>query len=278
MTPLDRTDKWIARLDESARTYLSESEHRAYAAIPAAERSKQVQALLEKPITHFSAVIDVLFRARWAEVLQAAGAQPSLTLLEIASGDTDVIPQMMARDYPGSRYVAANMNQLLTAGLRAKTAGLPLDVLVIEEDAIGIARHLAADSVDVIAFQHGVNDVLQAILCDKEGVDTIQTDWMETLPKMIEIMQRETRANTLEQHVKPEFLALLATLLIVVKPGGLMAMNHYMFQLDLDWGYPPAIWEHLIPIVRDWVKGVPGLQEVSFAGFDPQWWLFLKKA
>ncbi len=277
MIPLDRTDKWTARLDDAARTYLGERERQAYASIPPSERSAQVQALLERPIAHFSAVIDVLFRARWAEVLQASGAKSGLTLLEIASGDTDVIPQMMARDYPGSRYIAANMNRLLTAGLRAKTAGLPLDVAVIEEDAIGIARHLAADSVDVVAFQHGVNDVLQAILCDKEGVDTIQTDWMETLPRMIEIMQRETRDNTLEQHVKPEFLALLATLRNVMKPGGLMAMNHYMFQLDLDWGYPPAVWEDLIPIVRRWVKDVPGMREVSFEGFDPQWWLFLKK-
>ncbi len=278
MIPLDRADKWIAQLDTAARTYLSPDEHRAYAAIPAGERSAQVQALLEQPIAHFSSIIDVLFRARWAEVLQAADARPGLTLLEIASGDTDVIPQMMARDYPGSRYIAANMNRRLTAGLRAKTSGLPLDVVVIEEDAIGLERHLAADSVDVVAFQHGVNDVLQAILCDKAGVDTIETDWMETLPKMIAIMQHETRAGTLERNVKPEFLALLTTLLKVMRPGGLMAMNHYMFQLDLDWGYPPDIWEHLIPIVREWVRALPGVREASCAGFDPQWWLFLKKA
>jgi len=131
--------------------------------------------------------------------------------------------------------------------------------------------------VDVIAFQHGVNDVLQAILCDRDGVDTIQTDWMETLPAMIAILQRETRQGTLEQSVRPGFLSLLETLLAVLKPGGVIAMNHYMFQLDLDWGYPPDVWENLIPMVRGWVKDLPGTREIALEGFDRQWWLFLRK-
>jgi hypothetical protein len=55
---------------------------------------------LEKPVAHFSPVNEVFFRARWAEVLAAVHPEKDLTLLEIASDDTDMIPQMMARDYP----------------------------------------------------------------------------------------------------------------------------------------------------------------------------------
>lgn len=208
-----------------------------------------------------------------------AVAQPGndLTLLEIASGDADMIPQMMARAYPHSRYITANMNRILTARLREKTRDIPVTVEVIEEDAAGISRHLPAESVDIIAFQHAVNDVLQAILCDQQGVDTIYADWMDTLPKMISILQRETAQNTLEQHVRPAFLSLLGELLKVLKKGGLVVMNHYMFQLDLDWGYPPALWEDLIPIVREWLKTLLGCKEVCFEGFDPHWWVFLQK-
>ena len=277
MIPLDRYEKWSSNLDEHARQYLNAAELQAYHAIPAAERLSQLQALLEKPIARFTVVNEVFFRARWAEVLAAVHAGKDLTLLEIASGDTDMIPQMMARACPHSRYITANMNRILTERLRAKTADLPLELVVIEEDAAAINAHLPAGSVDIIAFQHAVNDVLQAILCDQQGVDTIFADWMETLPEMIRILQRETGQNSLEQNVKPAFMALLARLLTVLKQDGVLVMNHYMLQLDLDWGYPPVLWEELIPIVREWLKDCPGCKEVFLDGFDSQWWLFLQK-
>jgi hypothetical protein len=277
MIPIDDYKKWSACLDEQARKYLNEREYQEYLAIPKPERLSQVKAILEKPIARFTPVNEVFFRARWAEVLSAAHLGEDVTLLEIASGDADMIPQMMARLYPHSRYITANMNQILNERLRAKTRELPVQVVVIEEDAAAIDRHLPAESVDIVAFQHAVNDVLQAILSEQEGVDTIYTDWMEMLPKMIQILQRETSQNTLEQHVRPAFLSLLEKLLLVLKKDGLMVMNHYMFQLDLDWGYPPVLWEDWIPITRQWIKGLPGCKEVFFEGFDPHWWLFYQK-
>jgi hypothetical protein len=277
MIPLDHYQKWSAGLDAQAAEYLTPPELQEYQAIPAPERLRQVQAILEKPIAHFTQVNEVFFRARWAEVLRAAQFKQGDALLEIASGDADMIPQMMARVYPHSRYITANMNRILTASLRAKTRDIAVDVSVIEEDAIVIERYLPSESVAVVAFQHAVNDVLQAILCDQEGVDTINADWMETLPKMIQILQREMGQDTLRQHVEPAYLALLGKLLKVLKKGGLVVMNHYMFQLDLDWGYPPDLWEDLIPITREWVKALPGCQEIYVEGFDPHWWMFLQK-
>jgi hypothetical protein len=277
MIPLDRYEKWSACLDKQAIKYLDEREYQEYQSIPASERLSQVKAILEKPIAHFTPVNEVFFRAQWAEVLRIGHADKDLTLLEVASGDADMIPKMMARVRPHSRYITANMNRILTERLQAKTGNIPVEVVVIEEDAAWIDRHLSHESVDLIAFQHAVNDVLQAILCDQEGVDTIYADWMETLPKMIQIMQREISQNTLERNVRPAFFSLLEKLLKVLKKDGLMVMNHYMFQLDLDWGYPPVLWEDLIPIVREWIKNLPGCKEVLFDGFEPHWWLFLQK-
>ena len=277
MIPLDRLEKWSSCLDEQARQYLNEIEYRKYRSIPEPEKLSQVIAILEKPIARFTAVNKVFFRARWAEVLGAVQPGKGLTLLEVASGDTDVIPQMLARIRPHSRYITANMNRILTERLRKKTRGLPVEIQVIEEDAIEIDRYLPAESVDIIAFQHAVNDVIQAILCDREGVDTIDTDWMDTLPEMIRILQREIAQNTLEQHARPAFLSLLEKLTKVLKKDGWMVMNHYMFQLDLDWGYPPGLWENFIPITREWIEELPGCKEVFFDGFDPHWWMFYQK-
>lgn len=278
MIPLDRIEKWSTCLDEKAAQFLDPDEYQQYLSVPQHERLRQLQALLEKPIAQFTAVNEVFFRARWAEVLDAAQAPCPLTLLEVGSGDTDMIPQMMARRCPNSRYISANMNRLLTEGLRAKTNGLPLDIQIIEEDAAAIARYLPAGSLDIVAFQHAVNDVLQAVLCGQEGIDTVSTDWMETLPTMISILQRESSQNTFAQKVEPAYRSLLETLLKLLKPGGVIVMNHYMFQLDLDWGYPPFLWDDLIPISREWIKTMPGCREVFFAGFDPHWWMFLQKA
>jgi SAM-dependent methyltransferase len=277
MIALDSLERWTLDLDQQARTMLRDDEYAEYQAIPAEERLRQLQALLERPIARFTPVNEVFFRTRWAEALRLGALMTAPAVLEVASGDADMLPQMMARVFPHSRYITANMNRPLTESLRRNTEGLAVTVEVIEEDAARIAEFLPAQSVDWIVFQHAVNDVLQGILCGQEGVDTVDADWMAILPCMIQIMQREMAQHTLEAHVKAPFLALLRELLRVLKPGGLIAMNHYMFQLDLDWGYPADLWENLIPRIRPWMAELAECEEVDFDGFDPQWWLFLRK-
>jgi SAM-dependent methyltransferase len=277
MIPLDRFEKWSARLDECSRKFLNEAEYQEYLSIPAPVKLRQLKAILEKPIARFTPVNEAFFRAKWADVLSAADPGNGLALLEVASGDADMIPQMLARARPHSRYIAANMNRVLTERLRERTRDLPLEIVVIEEDAAKIEHYLPAESVDIVAFQHGVNDVIQAILCDQAGVDTVYSDWMDTLPEMITILRRETAQNTLEQNAKPAFLSLLERLFRVLKTGGVMVMSHYMFQLDLDWGYPPVLWEDLLPITREWIRELPGCKEGSFEGFEPHWWIFYQK-
>lgn len=98
-----------------------------------------------------------------------------------------MLPQMMARVHPHSRYITANINQILTERLRAKIEDISIEGVVIEEDAAAIDRHLPVERVDLIAFQHAVNDILQTILRVQESVDTIYADWMETLPKTIQL-------------------------------------------------------------------------------------------
>lgn len=277
MIPLASFQKWLPLLEPSAQRYLDPSQYQAFYLIPPAERTVQLHALLEQPIAQFTLVNEAFFRARWAELLRQCAAPADLSLLEVATGDTDMIPQMQARDYPHSTYHTANMNQQLTQSFLHKTSGLPLNIHVHAADAAQIDQQIAPDSVDFIAFQHGVNDVLQAILCDQRSVDTIHSDWMETLPTMISILQEEIAQDTLAQHAKAPFLAMMAGLNKVLKPGGLFLMNHYMLQLDLNWGYPANLWENIIPMTRAWVKDLPGLREVTFDGFDPQWWLFLRR-
>ena len=277
MIHLDDEKKWMPVFQKNAHRYLSEDEYGEYDRLSGTELESGLKALLERPIASFTVLNELYFRARWDEVLGIVEHGNNLKLLEVATGDADMIPQVMGRTRPGSHYITANMNKLLNQSLLEKTKDLPLVMELIADDAAFIDRHIGEGTVDVIAFQHAVNDVIQAILCEREGIDTIYSDWMETLPKMISILQREMKDNTLEQHVRDSFLGLIRTLVRVLKKDGVMAMNHYMFQLDLDWGYPADLFENMLPMVREWLREVEECQEIFFEGFHSNWWIFLKK-
>lgn len=277
MIPLDDAARWLPRLNDCARIYLDAHELKQYDAIPAEEREAQLRALLTAPIAHFTAVNEAYFRARWGEALESLQPDGAFTLIEVASGDADMIPQCMARLRPGSHYISANMNERLNESLLRKTRGLPLAFRLIADDAANIHLHVGDGQADVIAFQHAVNDALQAILCAREGVDTVYSDWMETLPTMISMLRREVAAGTLEESVREPFLRLMRSLWPTLREGGHVAINHYMFQLDLDWGYPPRLFEDMLDLVRPWLNSLPGCREISLDGFHPKWWIFLRK-
>ena len=277
MIPLDNFVKWLPLMTESACAYLNEKELSEFSLLSEHEVGNQLKDLLEKPIANFTVVNDVYFRARWAEVIKILYPHNTLKLLEVATGDADMIPQVISRTHPNSHYITANMNKILNKSLLYKTKDLHIKMEIIEDDAVYIKNHLGEESIDIIAFQHAINDVVQAILCDRDGVDTVYSDWMDTLPKMIEILKKETMLNTLEEHAKIAFLELIKTLLIVLKRNGIIAMNHYLFQLDLDWGYPPDLFEKIIPMTREWIKEIKECKEIFFDGFNSNWWIFLQK-
>ena len=274
MKPMDQFNYDILQ-EDNARKYLTAEEYGEYRKIPEDDSVHQLHKLLEQPIAQFTVINELYFRTRWAGLINQVYGSGPVCLLEVASGDADMIPQAMAKSNPGSRYITANMNQLLNESMLRKTKDLDLHMQLIDDDASAILNHIEPASVDIIAFQHAVNDVLQAILCGQHGIDTVYTDWMATLPDMIRLLQAEVRDNTLERSVKDPFLSLLNCLLQVLNPEGIIAINHYMFQLDLDWGYPPDLFENLLPIVRLWISELDNCKEIFLDGYDSQWWIFV---
>lgn len=275
MRPLDKYSPVLLE-PKHAEFLLSERQYASFAAMSDEERDACLRELLSKPIKRFTAINELYFRSKWAELFALWYKNEPFTLLEVASGDADMIPQTMSRTNPTSNYLTANMNVKLNESLLKKTAGLDIKLRLIDDDAANIKQYVLPNSVDMVAFQHGVNDVIQAILCGQNGVDTTYSDWMKTLPKMIELLQEEIKNGTLEAHVKVPFLGLISNLLELLKPEGVIAIHHYMFQLDLDWGYPAELFENIVPTVRHWISDL-SCREISVEGFDPQWWLFLKK-
>jgi hypothetical protein len=151
-------------------------------------------------------------RRSWLELMRRHGAGRPLALLEIGAGASAILPKALAKYNRKSRYVTINENRELTREFRRNTRRLPIQIEVIEGDAADIKEHLPPGSVDILAFEHSMNDILQAILLERDGIDTARGDWFE-----------------------------------------------------------------LLPIVRPWLAALTGGREVTFEGFDAQWWFFWEK-
>jgi hypothetical protein len=280
MQPLDNFDSWKEKMKKpDINEVLSISDQDEWDSLTIDQRSERLKNLLENPVDDFSVIYRWYFRMKWIQALHTIGVNTPVTLLEIGAGDTDMIPQILAKKYkhPDTCYITANMNKKLTASFKEKTKNLPIRINVIEDAAQNINEYVSGEKFDMIAFEHSVNDILQAMLAERKGIDTTNEDWWQVLPQMIDIIKQEYLNNTLETSVKNEFLALVHSCLEVLKPGGYIIINHFMYQYDLNLGYNPDLWNNMLPIVRKWINSMEGGTEIFFDSFDIQWWLFYKK-
>jgi len=243
------------------------------------EKDIRMQRICSLPLCNedFTVAYTLYFRLKWLDAFKSCIPQKKPTVLEVGSGSSVNIPNALTIFDSDSKYLTANMNKKLTEELKKHTSHLPISIDVIEDDANNIQKYIAPNSIDAIVFEHSVNDVLQAILCENSGVDTTHNDWFDILPDMINKISAEYINHSLEQSVKSAFLSLINNCLSVLKPGGYLIASHYMFQYDLDLGYNPNLWEDILPITRPWLKELSTGNEVNIDTFDPQWWLFLKK-
>lgn len=280
MKRLDHYENIKKRIEQmDLTTVLCLNEMIEWSKLTEESRDEKLERICSAPLCEedYNIVYTLYFRLKWIDVLSACTPQKGMTVLEVGSGSSPIIPNAMTALDAGSKYITANMNKDLTEGLKHNTSALPITIDIIEDDAINIKKYLDLNTIDTVVFEHSVNDILQGILCEKNGIDTINNDWFEILPEMIKIINREYINQTLEREVKDIFLKLVNNCLSVLKPNGYLIMSHYMFQYDLDLGYNADLWENMLPVIRPWMRELTSGKEVFLDGFDPQWWLFYQK-
>ena len=266
MRRLDDYSLWAARLDNETDPEV----------LQVAERHAYLQEIFESPIARFFSVLGWYIRSKWADAFIKMKPHAPIQVLEIASGSSIKIPQVVSTLYHDAHtnYTAFNLNKKLTESFKSSVKDLPLRVDIIEDAAQSIEDYIGANKMDVVIFEHAINDILQGMFAARHGIDT---DWFDVLPKMVEIITDEHRRGTLENSVKHEFIDLLKSCYMTLKPGGFMCFFHHMYQMDLDCGYDEELYENMIHMARKWIKEAKIGNEVFFDGFDPHWWMFIQK-
>jgi len=279
--PLDCYEIMQKRMTQTSevQSILFEQELIGWHSLSEEVRNDNLRRICTQPLTdkEFTEVYLWFRRIKWVDVLKACELPKGAVILEVASGSSTNIPEAMTVYDSTSKYVTANMNKRLTNELKKDTSFLPINIEIIEDDANNIGNHFDDGTFDAIFFEHSVNDVLQAIIAENTGIDTTNGDWFEQLPEMIRLISDSYTNDTLENKVKEAFLSLVTNCMSVLKPGGYMVMSHYMFQYDLDLGYNLTLWENILNVVRPWLTKLTQAKEVVTNGFDPQWWVFLRK-
>jgi hypothetical protein len=224
------------------------------------------------------ALLDAYYVVSWASVFHALAQGTPLRVMEVASGDTTVVPNGMEL-YDGGQgsYATANLNHKLTENFLQKTNTLKTAISVVEDDGANMGIYYSAGSFDVIAFQHAVNDIVQTIICENEGLDTVHSDWWEMLPEMIRITADYHRTGRLEPASREGFLACVESCMKLLTAGGHMVFNNIVYQYDIDLGYPPDLYASFIPLARKWIaaSGLP-LHEVTPQELDGEWWMVMQ--
>ena len=284
MQPQQVAHLLLERLGKGAAIPGLDSQAAARLGTVGAELPERMARMMTAPVTFdredAPLLHDAYYVGAWCAVAQHLGGGAALKVLEVASGDVAVVPWgLELYDGGGCSYATANLNKKLTQNFLAKTAALRTAVRVVEDDGANMAQYYAPGSFDVLALQHGVNDIVQTILCEREGMDTVNGDWWENLPQMIRISDEYHRSGRLEDTAKAGFLACMKTCADLVRPGGYLAFNSIVYQYDLDLGYPLDLYESYIPMARRWLlEAGMGLTETTPDGWDRRWWMVLRKA
>jgi len=280
MKPMDDLQKSILKLKaENAVDVLSDDEKNIWNNFTEIERIEFLKDLLEKPVEFDNPVGIWYSKTKWSEALKAVTNKISLCLLEIASGANDIVPQTVARLYchKDTVYTTVNLNKGLTDEFKRRTKQLPIKIDIIEDAAQKIEDYIGTEKIDVVVFEHSFNDIIEALLVERDGVDTINTDWLDILPEMVETVNREYLNKTLESSVKSEFLKIISSCLDVLKQDSFIIVNQFQFQYSLNVGMNPDLLENYLPITRKWITDAGLGEEIFFEGFESQWWMFLKK-
>lgn len=224
-------------------------------------------------------ILDIVHAAEFYLVFEELGMPKNLSVYEPGVGGCD--PVVIATEAYSSglgNYLTINLNKDLQNELAGKIDHHKISIRIIQDNAQQALKHLEPNTFDIACFNHSINDILQTVVSEHRGMDTVNIDWFSNEQQMIEWLTEDFADGSINSRGKPELIEIITTTLKLMRPGGYMVLchNNYEFIKDKDW-FPWQLYWDLIPITREWIKQADlPVKEVTLPGFESQWWMFLE--
>ncbi len=215
----------------------------------------------------------------WEEAFRNLVVRKDSTLIEIAPGaGTHIVTVFDLISGGKGKYVAFNLNKKLTSDLKSQTEDLNLDIRIIEDDAKNAPAYIPNETIDIVAGNHAINDILETIIANKEGLDTVEQDWFEIAPGLMREYEKAYLNGTLRNLVFDDFIDIMRAIYFTLKPGGYLVLNYYVYPVEIDWGGSVPVRSAFVNLARQWIGEADiGFETLSLDGFDPKWWGFFRK-
>ncbi len=215
----------------------------------------------------------------WEKAFRNLVVRKDSTLVEIAPGaGTHIATAFDMVTGEKGKYVAFNLNKKLTSDFQSQTKELNLHTCVIEDNARNLPEYVDKESVDIVTGNHAINDILETIIADNKGIDTIEGDYFEVAPRLIREYEKAYLNGTLKSLVFEDFIKIIRAIYFVLKPGGHLVLNYYVYPVEIDWGGSLPVRSAFVGLARQWISEADlGFETFPLEGFDPKWWGSFRK-
>ncbi|WP_144940263.1 hypothetical protein [Paenibacillus sp. 32O-W] len=248
----------------------------------AAEIEREFKQVIQVPIRLSGEMghelFELFYTASWFNLFDRLQVPADGMLFEIAAGDTVYIPKALDAYSSVAKYVTANLNKELSENFMRKTASLRIDIRVIQDDGIHILDYYPEGSFDVVSLHHAVNDIIQTIIANQEGIDTVNSNWWTIEPQMLQAVMAYHNRGELKNAAYGGFIGIIETLGKLLKPGGYMIFDNCTHEGYEKLGYSSEFHSAYIQLAREWIQEANlGLEEVKLEAYDSKWWMVLRK-
>lgn len=274
--------KYHSQMEQLTRDFSAETKELITGLSDEALQEK-LSGMIAPPITLLqetdTELLQLYYTSSYVYLMEALNIPRDAKLFEIAAGDTIFIPKALdAHAEEGAKYVTANLNLDLTRGFREKTSELCIEIEVIEDDGANILNYCGRGMMDLVVFHHAVNDIIQTIVAQREGLDTIHSDWWTMEPQMLQAVMDYHNRGELKSTAYSEFIGIIQSCKELLKDAGYIILDNCTYAGYENVGYSSEFHSNYIQLAREWINEANlGLEEVELQGFDKKWWMILQK-
>lgn len=202
-----------------------------------------------------------------------------ISVVEVAPGTSVMVARALDVFEGGSgRYVAFNLNRGLSDRLDTLLDYLNVETRIVADDAVHAGRYLASGTIDLFAYNHAVNDMIEHWVAQANSLDTIHVDWYARGGDLIKAVEQAHRGTRLEEIAAGPFVQSIRAAVTALKPDGRLVFDNYVFAEQVEAGASGELYGGLLSVARTWIEAafLP-VRKTNLTGYDPDFWLMYRK-